>query len=137
MWRRRTPFDDAGFAKAGESIHLPLDQRARSPTARMGRSHIVANELTNSYLDVGAKLSLWVGPVFFTNYIYGVGLEDGRVVKMGLGMLIGSLAVKLLILLLLSPMLAGDAPLPILWLAIAGALGYRTFRAISGYLSIA
>lgn len=98
---------------------------------------IVANELTNSYLDVGAKLSLWVGPIFFTNYIYAIGLEDGRIVKSGLGMFIGSLAMKLFLLLVLSPMLAGEGPLPILWFTLAGWFGYRTFRAISGYNSIA
>ena len=106
-----------------------------------------ANEIISTYLDVGRKLELYVGPLFFAPFIYAVRTEDGRLVKMGIGLFLLSLFIKLLgglpaLLFIIAILVglvfeSGETEIAmVLWLTASAYLLFRSARSIWSYASI-
>lgn len=55
-------------------------------------------EIVSSYMDLSKEMTLYVAPLFHTRFIYGVRLADGRLIRMGFGLIGLSLFAKLLVL---------------------------------------
>ncbi len=90
--------------------------------------NVHATELVSTYLQTGEELELYIGPLFFSKYIYALRRSDGRLIKMGVGLFILSLVIKMVFALVLFGFgfaLGGIGPL------ILGGLGvYLLLRSV-------
>lgn len=98
---------------------------------------VSANEIISTYLSQGKNLDLYVGPLFFSRYVYALGREDSPVVKMGIGLFILSLTVKIIIsLMFLGLMSVVGGSVYTVSLVIVLYLLFRSVMAIKNYVSI-
>lgn len=99
---------------------------------------IAVPEVISSYMNTGEQIEMYVAPVYHAKVIYAVRPEDGRLVKMGVGQLVLSLVMKLVVSV---PLLGfGYAVGANAGLMAAGVVaiywGVRSVRAFSNYASI-
>jgi hypothetical protein len=99
---------------------------------------ILANQLISSFLNPGNVKEIYIGPLFFMNYIYALRKEDGQLIKMGIKPFIISLGIKLLFLFLgcLGVWFVPESYIGYVMVIFSAFLLYRSFQAITKYVSL-
>lgn len=98
---------------------------------------VSANEIISTYLSKGNNLDLYVGPLFFSKYVYALNREDGSIVKMGIGLFALSLIIKIIIsLMFLALMSVVGGSIYTVSIVFCLYLLFRSGIAIKNYASI-
>lgn len=99
--------------------------------------NVHATEMVSTYLQPGEELELYIGPLFFSKYIYALRRSDGRLIKMGIGFFILSLVIKMVAAFFLIGFATAAEGIWTLILAAAGVyLLFRSARALYGYIPL-
>ena len=99
---------------------------------------IAVPEVISSYMNPGEQIEMYIAPVYHAKIIYAVRLEDGQLVKMGVGQLVLALVMKLVFFSVFLGF--GFAVADTAGFMAAGVIavyfGVRSIRAFSNYASI-
>jgi len=98
---------------------------------------VSATEIVSTYLSRGENLDLYVGPLFFSKYVYALTRENGSVVKMGIGLFALSFMIKVIIsLMFLGLMSVVGGTIYTVSIIFCLYLLFRSGIAIKNYVSI-